>query len=280
MWIQDFYSIAVENILKKKISYFSLIFTFLFKYFEKKQVRLSDHLIVISNKFKSHLKKWSIDDSKVTCIPNWGNLKEISKENSKNLNFLHSNQLDQQKIRLIYSGTLGLKHNHELILKLAKLNVNLEILIIGTGAGFDKLKKTNNLSKNIKLSGLLPFNELNTALNSADIFLAMLSNESNEFSVPSKILNYLCAGKPIILSAPLDNLASQMIVESKAGKVFEPDNFNGLNNFLGTLQKDEKLRTEMSSFGRIYAEKKFNIDIIVKKFENIFYNILPLEKKR
>ena len=57
----------------------------------------------------------------------------------------------------------------------------------------------------------------------------MLNEDAGKFSVPSKILNYLCAGKPIILSAPSDNLASQMIIESKAGKVFSPNNFNSLN---------------------------------------------------
>ena len=280
MWIQDFYSIAVENILKKKISYFSTIFTFLFKYYEKKQVRIADHLIVISSEFKYQLKKWNIENDKISFIPNWGNLKQILKENSKNVNFLTNNNLDIKKIRLIYSGTLALKHNHELILKLANLNMNIEILIIGTGAGFDKLKKNKNLPTNIKLLSLLPFNQLNIALNSADIFLAMINNEASEFSVPSKILNYLCAGKPIILSAPFDNLASQIIMESKAGRVFEPNNFNDLNSFMNTLQKNEKLRLEMSSQGRIYAEKHFNLSQIAKKFENIFYNTLTIENQK
>jgi glycosyltransferase involved in cell wall biosynthesis len=280
MWIQDFYSIAVENILKKKISYFSTIFTFLFKYYEKKQVRIADHLIVISSEFKYQLKKWNIENDKISFIPNWGNLKQILKENSKNVNFLTNNNLDIKKIRLIYSGTLALKHNHELILKLANLNLNIEILIIGTGAGFDKLKKNKNLPTNIKLLSLLPFNQLNIALNSADIFLAMINTDASEFSVPSKILNYLCAGKPIILSAPFDNLASQIIMESKAGRVFEPNNFNDLNSFINTLQKNEKLRLEMSSQGRIYAEKHFNLSQIAKKFENIFYNTLTIENQK
>ena len=69
MWIQDFYSIAVENILKKKISYFSTIFTFLFKYYEKKQVRIADHLIVISSEFKYQLKNYPLGRKKMVLCP-------------------------------------------------------------------------------------------------------------------------------------------------------------------------------------------------------------------
>jgi len=47
MWIQDFYSIAVHQTLKKKFLFFSFFVSFLFTIFEKKQTNLSDHLIII-----------------------------------------------------------------------------------------------------------------------------------------------------------------------------------------------------------------------------------------
>ena len=274
IWIQDFYSIAAHYILMRKFWHLAFFISFLFKYFEKKQVKLADHLIIISREFLTQLKNWKVNTNNISYIPNWGNLEQISKETVKDNKFLNLNNLDPKKFRLVYSGTLALKHNPELIVKIAKLNLNIEILIVGTGSGFQKLKNNKNLPSNIKLLSLQPFDKLNAVLNSADIFLAMLNEDAGKFSVPSKILNYLCAGKPIILSAPSDNLASQMIIESKAGKVFSPNNFNSLNDFIQILKNDEELRLKMSNLGRVYAEQNFDIKNIVRKFENIFNNIL------
>jgi len=258
----------------RKFGYLAFIISFLFKYFEKKQVILADHLIIISKEFLSQLKKWRVRSDKISYIPNWGNLEQIHKVILKDQEFLTSNNLSFKKFRLVYSGTLALKHNPNLLVKIAKSNSDIEILIVGTGSGFHKLKEKSDLPNNIKLLPLQSFNKLNKVLSTGDIFLAMLNEDASKFSVPSKILNYLCAGKPIILSAPSNNLASQMIIESKAGKVFSPNDFDSLNEFLKHIKNDDKLKTEMSNLGRIYAEQKFDIKKIVKKFENIFNNIL------
>jgi colanic acid biosynthesis glycosyl transferase WcaI len=280
IWIQDFYSIAAHYILMRKFGYLAFIISFLFKYFEKKQVILADHLIIISKEFLSQLKKWRVRSDKISYIPNWGNLEQINKVILKDQEFLTSNNLSSEKFRLVYSGTLALKHNPNLLVKIAKSNSDIEILIVGTGSGFHKLKEKSDLPNNIKLLPLQSFNKLNKVLSTGDIFLAMLNEDASKFSVPSKILNYLCAGKPIILSAPFDNLASQMIIESKAGKVFSPNDFDSLNEFLKHIKNDDKLKTEMSNLGRIYAEQKFDIKKIVKKFESIFENLLIMDNKK
>jgi colanic acid biosynthesis glycosyl transferase WcaI len=280
IWIQDFYSTAVHYILMRKFWYFAILFSFIFKYVEKKQVKSSDHLIVISKEFFKQLNKWKVKSSNISYIPNWGNLSQINPNPLKDSNFLKSNKLDVNKTRLVYTGTLALKHNPDLLCKIAHANPDVEILIVGTGSGYQDLQKNKSLPTNIKLIPLQPFKKLNTVLNSADFFLAMINDDASKFSVPSKILNYLCAGKPIILSAPFDNLASQMIEESKAGKTFEPSNFTSLNNFIQLLKKDKNLRLEMSSSGRIYAEQNFKIKNIAKRFEEIFNNKLTLNNKR
>jgi colanic acid biosynthesis glycosyl transferase WcaI len=157
-----------------------------------------------------------------------------------------------------------------LLLKIARRNLDIEILVIANGSGYLKLKQNLALPKNIKLIPLQPFNKLNLILNSADVLFAMINKDASKFSVPSKILNYFCAGKPIILSAPKDNLASKMLIKSKAGKVFEPDNFKKLNNFLQLLKMDKILKNRLSVNGRKFAEKNFKIENIALKFQKIF----------
>ena len=277
-WVQDFYSIAVEYILKKKISFFSIPISFLFKYFEKKQFKIADYLIIISDDFSKQLSTWQINQNKISVIENWGNLDQIKFNKKKNYEFLKENNLDIDKFTIMYTGTLALKHDPDLIIKIANSNLDLQIIIIGIGSGYQVLKNKLDLPKNIKILNLQPFDKMNMVLSSTDIFLAMLNNDAGKYSVPSKILNYLCAGKPIILSAPKDNLASKIIRESNSGSVFNPDNFDELNKFINKLKNENETRKVLSENARKYAENNFQIKEISLKFKNIINNIINKNK--
>ena len=130
-----------------------------------------------------------------------------SKENINNVN----------KFNVIYSGTLALKHNPEIIIEAAKNLHKIEFNIIGFGVGVVFIKDNTSNLNNIHTFPIQPFNVFSKVLASADILIAVIENDAGKFSVPSKILNYMCAGKPIVLSAPIDNLASKIITNSNSG---------------------------------------------------------------
>ena len=273
IWVQDFYSHAVKLLLKKKLSFFSFPISFLFEYLEKKQLQKANKLIIISNDWEQKLLSWNINNEKIKYIPNWGDIKNIEYLEKKPNSFLNENFLDKDKFRIIYTGTLALKHNPQIITDIAAKNKNIEVVVIGAGTGFQKLDKMKYIPSNIKLLPLQPFEKMNHILNSADALLAILNEEASKFSVPSKILNYLCAGKPIILSAPKDNLSTKIINESKSGKSFEPNDLDGINNFLKILLSDKDLKKKYSLNAREYAVRNFNIKKISAQFENLINNL-------
>ena len=273
IWVQDFYSHAVKLLLKKKLSFFSFPISFLFEYLEKKQLQKANSLIIISNDWAQKLLSWNINNEKIKYIPNWGDIKNIEYLEKKPNSFLNENFLDKDKFRIIYTGTLALKHNPQIITDIAAKNKNIEVVVIGAGTGFQKLDKMKYIPSNIKLLPLQPFEKMNHILNSADALLAILNEEASKFSVPSKILNYLCAGKPIILSAPKDNLSTKIINESKSGKSFEPNDLDGINNFLKILLSDKDLKKKYSLNAREYAVRNFNIKKISAQFENLINNL-------
>jgi len=233
---------------------------------EKKQLQKANSLIIISNDWEQKLLSWNINNEKIKYIPNWGDIKNIEYLEKKPNSFLDENFLDKDKFRIIYTGTLALKHNPQIITDIAAKNKNIEVVVIGAGTGFQKLDKMKYIPSNIKLLPLQPFEKMNHILNSADALLAILNEEASKFSVPSKILNYLCAGRPILLSAPNDNLASQIVSNSNSGKVFKAHDFNGINNYLEKLINDSNYRNTISQNARNYAENNFDINVIGKKF--------------
>lgn len=272
-WIQDFYSEAVEILLKKKLSILAIPIYSLFKFLEKKQLKFSDKLIIISDDFKNKLSKWKINLDNVHYIPNWGNLETIEFFNKKNTKFLIENNLDPEKFYIMYSGTLALKHNPDLIVKIAELNPDIGVIVVSVGSGFDKLMKKKDIPKNIHLFPIQPFNKINEVLSSTDIFLAILNNDSSGFSVPSKILNYLCAGKAIILAAPEKNLASKIITLSNSGKIFDERQINEIDNYIKFLKSNPNKRKELSHNARKYAEENFDIKKISETFKKLINEV-------
>ena len=271
-WIQDFYSIAASLILKKKIPFLGSLIGSYYKYIDKKNLKDSDSIIVITDLFIDQLKKWGIDENKVNVIPNWGSLEDIlieekhntwSKENINNVN----------KFNVIYSGTLALKHNPEIIIEAAKNLHKIEFNIIGFGVGVDFIKDNTSNLNNIHTFPIQPFNVFSKVLASADILIAVIENDAGKFSVPSKILNYMCAGKPIVLSAPIDNLASKIINNSNSGITVEPEDHKGFSDAINKLANDKELVAQYSINARDYAEKNFNIELITQKFEEIFKDL-------
>ena len=128
------------------------------------------------------------------------------------------------KLCILYSGTLGLKHNPELILKLAinlqnRDDVKIVILSEGLGADYLREKKEELKLDNLMLLGFQPFEILIQIHGAADILMAILEKEAGIFSVPSKILTYHCAGRALLLAVPADNLAARIVHQNRTGLI-------------------------------------------------------------
>ena len=272
-WCQDFYSIAATSILKKKLLFLGAIVGKYYQFLERRQMQRSDHIIHITEKFCNQTDKWNIDRSKISVIPNWGALNEI-KVTSKLNSWSKKNNLDETQDRVIYSGTMALKHNPALIEELAKNNSDIEILVIGSGVGIEYLKKISSHQSNIKILPLQPFTEFDMVLGSGDVLIAVIEEDAGKFSVPSKILSYMCAGKPIVLAAPSENLASKIISQSHSGVVVDSIDKEGFSKAVYELITDKIRSDTMGRNARKYAEKNFNIKTITDSFESIFQSIV------
>jgi glycosyltransferase involved in cell wall biosynthesis len=108
-------------------------------------------------------------------------------------------------------------------------------------------------------------------LGSADVLFSILEPNSGIFSVPSKVLSYLCAGRPIVLSAPAENLASRIIEQSGAGQVVPAGNSAKLIQGVRTLLDNSEKRKTAGERGRKYAQTVFDIDAIGDRFEMILH---------
>lgn len=272
-WLQDLYGIAILNVFKNKLFGIGRLIGLYSTMLEARILQKSDHIVIITEDFRDLLTcKYKINNANIHTIPNWAPIDEI-KIYPKNNDWSIKNKY-HDKFCIVYSGTLGLKHDPSLILNAARAFVEeKEVVFIviseGLGATWLETEKRKHGLSNLDVMSYLPFDTLPLALSTADILIAILENSSGIYSVPSKVLTYHCAGKPIVLSVPKANLASRIVSDNRTGIVVEPNNIKEFVNALKILYGDSKLRNEYGLSARRYAEKHYDIKKIALRFSEI-----------
>jgi len=126
---------------------------------------------------------------------------------------------------------------------------------------------------NLILLPFQPFEALPEVLASGDVLMALLEPEAGVFSVPSKILTYLCAGRALLLAMPSENLGVRTVARIGAGLAVNPGDDQAFLAAADTLARDSGMRAACGERARRYAEKTFDIDRIGGQFAGVFATI-------
>ena len=107
-------------------------------------------------------------------------------------------------------------------------------------------------------------------LGSGDVLVVLLDASAGAFSVPSKTLSYLCAGRPVLGLMPAENLAATLVAEVD-GCVLPPDEaaLAEAGGWVASVLKDARRRDELGYKARALAEREFALDGCATRFEEI-----------
>lgn len=271
-WIQDIYGVAAYRLLSRKLPVVGHAVGKYFIALDRWSARTSDAVVVITNDFRGVLTEWGIDPARVHVIHNWAPLDALPTRPREN-DWSRALGLDDG-LRFIYSGTLAMKHNPALLLELARLLETRslgQLIVISEGEGVRWLAEHAAAAqlKSLKCLPFQPFEAMADVLGSADVLVAILEADAGVFSVPSKVLSYLCAGRPLLLAVPKENLAAKIVVECEAGEVVEPTDVAGFCAAARKLAESPQLRQSQGVAARRYAEANFDIERITDRFEAI-----------
>lgn len=267
-WLQDVYSEAIRRILPKRLPGIGVLVGLFYQAMEYRLLKGSDRIVPIADAFVPILVRHGVAPDSITVIENWAPLDEIVPQPRDNTWALA--HMPHPGLRVIYSGTLGYKHNPQLLIDLArKLDGHVHVFSEGPAAdGLSRMAAERGI-ENLHVAGWVPFKNLSAMLSGADVFVAMIDKDAGVYSVPSKVLTYLCIGRPVIGLIPKGNPARDIIVAQKAGIVADPGDLAGLMPEVQALLADPDMRAELGRNGRAYAEKVFDIEPIAARFERV-----------
>ncbi len=267
-WLQDLIGLATSKVLKSKSPLLSSIIGRYFQSLEGRLLQRSEAVISITEDFTPTLLKFGVTPDCCYVIENWGTLDEFQDNTSV---WPQRNKLNPTPI-LLYAGTLSMKHNPAILLHLAQqIGSHAQIVVVSQGMGADWLAKA--ITKyNLNNLTVLPYQEadqLPAMYASARLLLVLLTEDAGQFSVPSKILTCLCAGRPILAAIPKENLAVRIIENSGAGFIVDPNDQIGFAQKAQLLLDKPKLCQVMGERARKWADEKFEIGKITDQFEHV-----------
>ncbi|HTF92952.1 MAG TPA: glycosyltransferase family 4 protein [Verrucomicrobiae bacterium] len=272
-WQQDIYSIAIDRILRDRWGLVGALIGKVYKSIERNVLRRSEAVIAISDDFLPYLRtEFDVSGDHIHVVENWAPLDEITPRPKDNP-WARANGLADKDV-VLYSGTLGMKHDPGQILAVAESlrdRPNTEVVVVSEGPAAAWLaQKARELQlRCLRVMRFQPFEVYSDALASADVLISILEASSGAFSVPSKILSYLCAGRAIVLSAPSENLASRIVERSNAGLVVPAGDNIAFTNAIRAFLDNPEQRKRAGQCGIVYSQGTFDIRAIGHRFEAI-----------
>jgi colanic acid biosynthesis glycosyl transferase WcaI len=276
MWHQDIYSSGINDELRRRLpGPIARLGAKVFVRMEAYCARNASHVVAIGDAFKEVYPSWKVAPEHVSVIPNWAPLDKVfpvDRANPRSASLFD----DDETLRLVYAGTIGRKHNPRLLVELLRsareMGIPAAMVVVSEGESADELTSIAGQEPDLHLT-VLPFQpaaELPNVLGSADALVALLEPDATRFSIPSKVLSYMAAGRPIIGLMPHDNPAAADITAT-GGLVVDPDTQGVAEaaKWIEALAGDPDRVRSIGIDTRRVAEEKFDADKVAAEFEAI-----------
>jgi len=282
-WVQDFYGLAVGRLANRRLPGIGWLAGKWYQRLDRRFLAASQRVVAITEDFTPLLSDHGVPQERINVIPNWAPLEEMPLRDRSNSwairHGLHSG------FNFMYSGTLAMKHDPRMLVRLAVELTKIpdaRLIVVSEGPGMEmlQLEKVRLGLDSLVLLPFQDFEDMPEVLASADVLVVLLEADAGVFSVPSKLLTYLCAGRPILASMPESNLAARTLRISQSGFTVAPGDAANFIALARRMAADAELRTRMGRCGRAYAQTHFDLPRIVDQFEAVFTTAMAAHHSR
>jgi colanic acid biosynthesis glycosyl transferase WcaI len=224
---------------------------------ESHAYRSCDGLTVICDAFRARVIERGAPAEKVEMIENWIDTDEIA-PGARDNEFRRAAGCRPEDFLVLWAGTLGHVAGAEILLAAAEqLSANREIqfVIVGEGPALPTLQQTaaSRGLANVHFMPFQPRERLPEVQSSADVSVVTLGRDFGEVSVPSKVLGYMAAGRPIVAAVPEESATAGIVRASGAGRVVPVADAAALAQAIRGYAADPQQAREDGRRGREYV---------------------------
>lgn len=237
---------------------------------ERFTYRHCNAVTTICEGFRNHIRsKRSAADS-VYVIPNWIDTEAVRPQ-CRLTPFRKELGLNEEHIVCLFAGTVGHVSGADVLLDAAerlRTIKHIRFLFVGEGPIVPQLKESvarRGLS-NVLFRGFQPRERLSEVQSTSDISLVTLKHGKGTHSVPSKVLGYMAAGRPIVASVHEDSETARQIRSADCGLVVPSEEAAALADAIKSLADNKATCDRLGRNGRTFVEHELAMDRVLERY--------------
>jgi colanic acid biosynthesis glycosyl transferase WcaI len=232
-----------------------------------------DRIGVICEGFRTNLAAKGVPKEKIELVPNYVDLSFMRPAERVN-GFRAKHNLAPDDFVVTYTGSIALKQGLRVFIEAAAEMANdkgVRFLLIGDGPYLADLRNAAQTMdvRNLTFLPLQPREMLPALLGAADALVITQRKAVNDCVFPGKLLYYMAAGRPILAAVSKQSETGSFIGRHSVGMVVDPENPQALASGIRTMRAQPDLTCAMGDAGRTMAERMFDREVVLKKFERI-----------
>ena len=209
----------------------------------------------------------------IPVIPNWIDDSAFRVWNGDNT-WRRSVGISDDAHVAMFAGTFGLVSGADVLVEVARiLRARKNILFLCIGDGIRKQTMIAEASRlNLDNILFLPFQTADRVPEvqaSCQVALLTMHPNHSDTSVPSKLISYLAASRPVICAAHSDSTVAQAVSNAAAGLVVPPGDAQAIADAIVRLMGEPGTRHQMGIDGRRYFEEHFTLEQAYRSFRTL-----------
>lgn len=230
---------------------------------ESSAYRSAGRIIVLSESFRDNLVGKGVPSEKISLAYNPATMS------------VDPESVDRGKIpgppRVLCMGNIGRSQGLARIVEEFEADGRLrelgaELALAGAGVAEDEVRAAITTDR-VKMLGILGPAALKAEIARSHLGAVTQAYSGGEFNVPSKLMNYLAVGLPVVASVRPESEAARIVEQSGAGWVSDSSDPAGfVKSIVEAMSRPDEL-TRRSEAGMEFARKNLSADALADKFD-------------
>ena len=238
--------------------------------FERRAYRSAEHIVAISSGFRENLTRKGVPAAKIATIPNPASRPILRAPR------------DQGPVApdiVMTMGNIGHTQNLAAVTRAFEDSPELQRLrarfvLTGDGAAADEVRAAIR-GERVTMTGLVDSDRLERELHRATLALVSQRFDGPRFNAPSKIMNFMGYGIPVVALVPPASEAARIVRQSGAGWVSDTDDPAAWGRTIALALESPRERVERGEAGRRYALDHFSPEHHAEQFEGVLAGLAP-----
>lgn len=251
------------------------------RWLERRVLAAVDVVTTVSRGMQRRLDAKHASRRPTLLMPNWADVEHIQPEDAiaraANPYRLEWHASERTTV-IAYAGNLGRKQGLDgMLAAWRRLPYLADLRLVLAGDGSERAilteRSTDLPFPRFRLIGLQPSERLASFLAAADIHCIPQRAAAADLVMPSKLLNVLAVGRPVVVAAESGTELSDVVLRAGCGLVVPPENPTAFAAALTTLIEDPERREAMGRAGRAYCVRHLGADAVLGRFERLLRSL-------